>query len=402
MPGKGEPTSRELNLFMRGLVGHPGQRALNQLLLRSMMQAVYSPDQVGHYGLGAEDYLHFTSPIRRYPDLLVHRLLRANWDRGQRRRPERELEREQEELRRMAEHSSERERAAMKCEREVNALYGCLLMEDRVGEEFAATVSSITDFGFFVELDAEHIEGLVRADDLGPGHRLVVGALVWPNGRRVQVGQALTVRLAAVNVQRRQMDFDVVAFAGERPSRRRGGAERMEAERPEPTEARRTGPSAPHAGERKHGGRAGEAGRQRGRRAQGRGGPGEKQPRAELHPKGQARIHERRHGQAGGEQGQRHQGRELQPAETAQPTGSPHPGFDRLRALATRSRKSGGRSSSAPRARDDAGRRPGGRGDGGRGPSQPGSRGGKPAPGRDGSRAGGGSGSGGRTRRRRR
>jgi ribonuclease R len=73
------------------------------------------------------------------------------------------------ELRRMAEHSSERERAAMKCEREVNALYACLLMEDRVGEEFAATVSSLADFGFFVELDAEHVEGLVRADDLGPG-----------------------------------------------------------------------------------------------------------------------------------------------------------------------------------------------------------------------------------------
>src|SRR5215472_4756877 len=230
VPGKGEPTSRELNLFMRGLVGHPGQRAMNQLMLRSMMQAVYSPDQVGHYGLGAEEYLHFTSPIRRYPDLLVHRLLRAHWERGRRQRPERELEREMEELRRMAEHSSERERAAMKCEREVNALYACLLMEDRVGEEFAATVSSLTDFGFFVELDAEHVEGLVRADDLGPGHRLVVGALVWPNGRRVQVGQALTVLLAGVNVQRRQMDFDVVAFAGERPSRRRGGAERPEAD----------------------------------------------------------------------------------------------------------------------------------------------------------------------------
>ncbi len=128
----------------------------------------------------------------------------------------------------MAAHSSERERAAMKCEREVNSLYACLLMEDRVGEEFAATVSSITDFGLFVELDTEHVEGLVRADDLGPGHKLVVGALTWPTGRRVQVGQALTVRLAGVNVQRRQMDFDVVAFAGEQPLARRTAAERLE------------------------------------------------------------------------------------------------------------------------------------------------------------------------------
>ncbi|HZJ54858.1 MAG TPA: ribonuclease R, partial [Myxococcaceae bacterium] len=258
VPGKGEPTSRELNLFMRGLVGHPGQRALNQLLLRSMMQAVYSPDQVGHYGLGAEEYLHFTSPIRRYPDLLVHRLLRAEWEREKRRRPERELEGEMDELRRMAEHSSERERAAMKCEREVNALYACLLMEDRVGEEFPATVSSLTDFGFFVELDAEHVEGLVRAVDLGPGHRLVVGALVWPSGRRVQVGQTLTVRLASVSVQRRQMDFDVVAFSGERPSRRRGGAERVELPAGESAEEHGPRPERPEERRRVGAGRPGD------------------------------------------------------------------------------------------------------------------------------------------------
>jgi ribonuclease R len=217
VPGKGEPTSRDLNLFMRKLVGHPGQRALNQLLLRSMMQAVYSPDQVGHYGLGAEEYLHFTSPIRRYPDLLVHRLLRAHWQRGGRGRSTRELSHEVEQLRTKAEHSSERERAAMKAEREVNSLYAALLMEERVGEVFAATVSSITDFGLFVELDVEHVEGLVRAEDLGTGHRLVVGALIWPNGRRVTVGQRLTARLAGVSVPRRQLTFEVVAFEGEKP-----------------------------------------------------------------------------------------------------------------------------------------------------------------------------------------
>ena len=330
VPGKGEPTSRELNLFMRGLVGHPGQRALNQLLLRSMMQAVYSPDQIGHYGLGAEEYLHFTSPIRRYPDLLVHRLLRAHWERGKRKRPERELERELDELRRMAEHSSERERAAMKCEREVNALYACLLMEDRVGEEFAATVSSLTDFGFFVELDAEHVEGLVRAEDLGPGHRLVVGALVWPSGRRVQVGQTLTVRLAGVNVQRRQMDFDVVAFTGERPSRRRGGAERLEmparekaarlAESPERSRGDR---SRQQRGERKQRG-GGEGRQERGGRRDGRGRPGREDPGKQRAAPPPRREPEAR-------------------LDVEQVASSPHPGFDRLRALADQERRSGKR-----------------------------------------------------------
>jgi ribonuclease R len=286
VPGKGEPTSRELNLFMAGLVGHPGQRALNQLLLRSMMQAVYSPDQVGHYGLGAEEYLHFTSPIRRYPDLLVHRLLRSHWERKGHRRSTRELQTELEALRAMAQHSSNRERAAMKAEREVNALYAALLMEDRVGEEFAGIVSSLTDFGFFVELEKEHVEGLVPAADLGPGHRLEVGALVWPSGRRVQVGQSVTVRLASVNVARRQLEFDVIAFAGERPSRRRGGAERAEQ------------PSGAHPAAVSRG--------------PGRQGRGERSNR-----------------------GQRGAGDRSLSGGQAASSGSPHPGFDRLRQQAS-------------------------------------------------------------------
>jgi ribonuclease R len=332
VPGKGEPSSRELNLFMRGLVGHPGQRALNQLLLRSMMQAVYSPDQVGHYGLGAEEYLHFTSPIRRYPDLLVHRLLRAHWERSQHGRSEREVERETEELRRMAEHSSERERAAMKCEREVNALYACLLMEDRVGEEFPATVSSITEFGFFVELDDEHVEGLVRADELGPGHQLVVGALVWPTGRRVQVGQALTVRLASVHVQRRQMDFDVVAFAGERPSRRRGGAERIEAER---TERKQHGPR-PQQGAAA----VDRAGKRRGGETQRPGGRRTEEPRSRQAGRKHAQ-HTREAPRPG-----------ASPADAPSPAGSPHPGFDRLRTLAGQRRR--GAAHAGPRQRGGA------------------------------------------------
>jgi ribonuclease R len=342
VPGKGEPTSRELNVFMRGLVGHPGQRALNQLLLRSMMQAVYSPDQIGHYGLGAEEYLHFTSPIRRYPDLLVHRLLRAHWERERQKRAERELEQEMDELRRMAEHSSERERAAMKCEREVNALYACLLMEDRVGEEFAATVSSLTDFGLFVELDVEHVEGLVRADDLGPGHRLVVGALVWPTGRRVQVGQALTVRLAGVNVQRRQMDFDVVAFAGERPSRRRGGAERAEAPARDRGGARSDRPGRAERQERP--GEATASDRPaRGTRRDDRGKRGAATGQGE-----QARGRQERRGKQQGpraprsppgrptQQGGARARDEQRPGQESESATSAHPGFDRLRALAGR------------------------------------------------------------------
>src|SRR4029078_6561648 len=95
---KKELTSKELNAFVKKLEGHPEQRALNQLLLRSMMQAVYSAENVGHYGLGAEEYLHFTSPIRRYPDLLVHRLLKQAWERKGKRPAKHALEEETEAL----------------------------------------------------------------------------------------------------------------------------------------------------------------------------------------------------------------------------------------------------------------------------------------------------------------
>ena len=134
----------------------------------------------------------------------------------------------------------------MKAEREVNSLYAALLMEDRVGEVFAATVSSITDFGFFVELDAEHVEGLVRAEDLGTGHRLVVGALIWPDGRRVTVGQRLTARLAGVSVPRRQLTFEVVAFEGQKPL-----APKPPGQKPPPGKPRR-GPEKGRPAEKQH------------------------------------------------------------------------------------------------------------------------------------------------------
>ncbi|NVJ21496.1 ribonuclease R [Myxococcus sp. AM011] len=220
-------SSKELDAFISQLAGHPEQRALNQLLLRSMMQAVYTPSKVGHYGLAAEHYLHFTSPIRRYPDLLVHRLLKAHWARQGRKPSLAMLDREEEKLEDMAMQCSDRERAAMQVEREVVSFYATLMMKDRVGEEFAATVAAITDFGFFVELDAEHVEGLVKAETLGPGSKLdkQTHSLVYPNGRRVRVGQKLRVRLLSANPTARKIDFDALQFEGEAPlTRHEGGA----------------------------------------------------------------------------------------------------------------------------------------------------------------------------------
>jgi ribonuclease R len=260
---RGEITAHQLNRFLEALEGHPERRALNQLLLRSMMQAVYSAENVGHYGLGAEHYLHFTSPIRRYPDLLVHRLLKEHWARSGRVPPPPEREVQEDRLEELAVQSSERERAAVAAEREVVSFYSTLLMKERVGEEFSATVSSLADFGFFIELDDLHVEGLVKAETLGSGYRFdpQTYALTWPTGRRIKVGDQLRARLISANVARRQLDFAAIAFGDEQalPALPAGG------EPPPPEDARTGGQRFEHPdrdsilrGAAKRGGRGGD------------------------------------------------------------------------------------------------------------------------------------------------
>ncbi|HEX8820715.1 MAG TPA: VacB/RNase II family 3'-5' exoribonuclease, partial [Archangium sp.] len=209
-------SSRELNTFMAQLQGHPEERALNQLLLRSMMQAVYTASDMGHYGLAAEYYLHFTSPIRRYPDLLVHRLLKAHWARDGQQRPSGQVEREEQQLEDMAAQSSERERAAMQVEREVVSFYAALMMKDRIGEDFDATVTGLVEFGFFIELDEVHVEGLVRSDSLGFGTRFDknLHSFTLGGGFRVRVGQKARVRLVNVNLALRRIEFQALEIAG--------------------------------------------------------------------------------------------------------------------------------------------------------------------------------------------
>jgi ribonuclease R len=223
---KGPIGPKALNALLEEFRGHAQERALSQLLLRAMMQALYSPENIGHFGLAAEHYLHFTSPIRRYPDLIVHRLVKetmhgraAERDEEAPRRSKRRRSRAEGEAPRgrdldeVAALASERERAAMQAEREMAAFYAALFMKEHVGERFAGVIASVLEFGIFVELKDHFVEGLVKTEDLGVGlsldpklHALVDRA----GGRAFRVGDEVEVEVLNASPARRQIDLALV------------------------------------------------------------------------------------------------------------------------------------------------------------------------------------------------
>jgi ribonuclease R len=222
LPSGDELTPAVLNRFLEAVEGKPAQKALNSLLLRAMMQAQYSPDNIGHYGLAAPTYLHFTSPIRRYPDLMVHRLLKEHWARGGRPLSDREREEQESYLAGVAAQCSDRERAAMKVERDIDSFYAALYMQDKVDEKFKAVVSGVAEFGLFCELEDVFVEGLVPAESLGPGveldkqmQRLVVGS----SGRSYSIGDEVTVQVESADPARRRITLSLVQEGAAQPQR---------------------------------------------------------------------------------------------------------------------------------------------------------------------------------------
>jgi ribonuclease R len=208
---------RALNALLERLKGHAQQRAMNQLLLRAMMQAIYSDENIGHYGLAAEHYLHFTSPIRRYPDLVVHRLLKEEWAK---RRGEAGRRTDPKALAELAAISSDRERASMLAEREIFSFYAALFMKDKVGEEFDGVVAAVAEPGLFVELRPYAVEGLVKTEDLPGEFELdpVQHALVDRRTRKAwRVGDEVRVQLVAASPQRRQIDLRLAGAAAVEP-----------------------------------------------------------------------------------------------------------------------------------------------------------------------------------------
>ena len=211
IPLKGTPEkmqSKDLQDFMLKIKGQPGEMVLSTMLLRSMQQARYDEDNLGHFGLAAEYYTHFTSPIRRYPDLLVHRLIRAESH------PTTEvIEHFEEIIPEVAKLTSSRERRAIDAERAVEAMKKAEYMESYVGTEYDVTISSVTRFGFFVSLP-NTIEGLVHMSTLGDDFYNFNERDLTLKGERTgkvfRMGQPVKVKLVKADKITGDIDFEHV------------------------------------------------------------------------------------------------------------------------------------------------------------------------------------------------
>ncbi|KRL02991.1 ribonuclease R [Liquorilactobacillus capillatus] len=199
-----------LQNILKKAAGKPEEAMVSTMLLRSMQQAKYADQPVGHFGLGADDYTHFTSPIRRYPDLLVHRLIRFYEENGVNAETKEEYK---EEIPEIATHSSQMERRAIDAERDTDAMKKAEYMADHVGEEFEAVVSSVTKFGMFVSLQ-NTVEGLIHISEMKDDYYEYLEkqmALVGRHTKRTyRIGQPLSVKVINVNVEQKEIDFTLL------------------------------------------------------------------------------------------------------------------------------------------------------------------------------------------------
>lgn len=214
---------RALQQVLEEIKGTPEETVISTVLLRSMKQARYSPLNEGHYGLSAEFYTHFTSPIRRYPDLIVHRLLRE-YLQGE--INDRRIEEWKEKLEDICNHSSERERLAMEAERETDSLKMAEYMLEHIGEEFEGIISGVTSFGIFVKLP-NTIEGMVHVsyltDDYYHYHEKQYALIGERTGKIYRIGDEVKVRCIAVDKENKTIDFELVEMFG----RKKGGGRRQ-------------------------------------------------------------------------------------------------------------------------------------------------------------------------------
>ncbi|WP_184041458.1 ribonuclease R [Chitinivorax tropicus] len=206
LPGGEDPHAKDYAQLLEKVKQRPEAALLQTAMLRSLQQAVYSPDNVGHFGLAYDGYTHFTSPIRRYPDLLVHRAIKAVLRKDAYKPGGKWAE--------LGQHCSMTERRADEATRDVENWLKCFYMKDRVGECFTGTVSAATSFGIFVLLDEVYVEGLVHISELGSDYFRFDQALHCligeRTGERYRLGDRVRIKVVRVDLETSKIDFVLV------------------------------------------------------------------------------------------------------------------------------------------------------------------------------------------------
>jgi len=222
-----ELIAASFNQMLKDVAGKPEQHVLEQLGIRTMAKAVYTADNIGHYGLGFEYYCHFTSPIRRYPDIMVHRVLEEVLRKTI--KPDKKMEQK-------CKHCSERERAAMDAERAANKYKQVEYMREFIGEEFEGVISGVAAFGFWVETIEHKCEGMVSITSLAEydEFRLVdtdYSLVGMRSGRKFRMGDRVRIKVIAASLEKRQLDYEWVLTATLEEPAEGGGGERIKHKR---------------------------------------------------------------------------------------------------------------------------------------------------------------------------
>ncbi|WP_223701377.1 ribonuclease R [Sutcliffiella deserti] len=238
--GKGNAIHpRALQEVIEAVQGKPEEMVVSTVMLRSMKQAKYDEESLGHFGLSTDYYTHFTSPIRRYPDLIVHRLIRTYLIEGK--LDHTTKEKWNEKLPAIAEHSSNMERRAVDAERETDDLKKSEYMLDKIGEEYDGIISSVTNFGMFVELP-NTIEGLVHVSYLTDDYYRYDERNYAMIGERTakiyRIGDEITIRVVNVNKDERSIDFEVVGMKGTRRPDTKTAPRVIQSDRKKPAKGR--------------------------------------------------------------------------------------------------------------------------------------------------------------------
>ncbi len=200
------PTHEDYQRLIEATRERPDAISVHSMLLRSMMQANYAPDNIGHFGLAYEEYSHFTSPIRRYPDLMLHRAIKANVT--GKRQPKMDFT-----LDEAGTQTSDTERRAEQASRDVESWLKCHYMQEHLGDEFDGTVSAVTNFGLFVTINELFIEGLLHISNLGNDffdYNEAQQQLIGQRGVKFGLGDLVRIKVAGVNMDKQSIDFDLV------------------------------------------------------------------------------------------------------------------------------------------------------------------------------------------------